>query len=162
MPYGHLSKVSLPVRVEGIALELWVGVGAPAPPVSAVALADALGLAVKVGFPDQPGRLAMKMRGRLDADRGLIEVSEALSGRELHDVVAHELGHWALREFSARQSESAADAVAAALMLPLRYMGADVGLPMDRLLSRHIHCSERLARVRLKSLARVSWWPRAP
>lgn len=141
------------VRIEAGAVELLAAVGDPRPAVSALALADAFGLAVKRGFPGLPPAVAAALRGRLVTHRQTVEVSEDLAGRALHDAVAHELGHWALVELGMPVSVVGADRMAAALMMPVTHIGGDMDAPLDALLERHVYCSLRLIDVRLRSYA---------
>ena len=68
-------------------------------------------------------------------------------------MIAHEVGHWAIAEIGKRQSESAADYIAAAMMMPLMHALDDVGASANALLVRHPFCSLRLIRLRKASLS---------
>jgi len=141
--------------IEASAVELLAAIGNPPPPVSALALADAFGFAVKRGFPGIPTAVADALKSRLLADRWLIEVSPTLAGRLLHEAVAHELGYWVLAQFSLPPSEADADAMAAALMMPLVHSAPDAQAPLEALLDRHRFCTLRLIDRRIQSLAKA-------
>lgn len=136
--------------IEAGASELLASIGNPAPPGSALALADAFGFAVKRGFPGIPDDIADALRARLLQERNLIEVANGLYGREMHEAVAHELGHWALSCFDLPQSEGAAYEMAAALMMP----AFDASATLERLLQQHPFCSLRLIEIRRQALTR--------
>lgn len=139
-------------EIEAGAAELLASIGNPTPPVSALALANALGLAVKRGFPGIPTAVADTLRARLLQERSLIEVSPALTGRALHEAVAHELGYWALWHLGLPQSHTAARVMAAALMMPLAHFSA--GAPIEQHLVRHSLCSLSLIETRCRVLSR--------
>lgn len=138
-------------------MELLAAVGDPRPAVNALALADAFGLEVKRGFPGLPEPVAAALSGRLVAHRQLVEVSEWLTGRALHEAVAHELGHWALVELGMPSSVVAADRMAAALMMPIAHATCDMGAQVGELLARHAYCTLRLIEIRLDSYACLFW-----
>lgn len=140
-------------RIEAGAVELLGAIGNPKPAVSALALADAFGLEVKRGFPGLPLAVAGALRSRLVAHRGLIDVAEHLAGRDLHEAVAHELGHWALREIGLPPSIVAADQMAAAFMMPIGHAGRDSEATPGALLARHAYCTGRLIEIRLAAYA---------
>jgi hypothetical protein len=141
-------------EIEAAASELLATIGNPPTPLSALVIADALGLAVKRGFPGFPDGIASALRSRLLQERNLIEVASGLHGRDMHEAVAHELGHWTLSYFDLPQSEEAADTMAAALMMPAASF--DAAAPLERLMAQHPLCTIRLIEIRRQALARAA------
>lgn len=94
-------------RLEGIAADL-LSSSCTDPPVDALELAAACGLHVLIS-PVHGGALLYD---------GTIYVSPRVSVTQLHERVAHEIGHWALERAREDDSEEAADYLARALLLP--------------------------------------------
>lgn len=92
---------------DDVALAVLEQLGRPTAPIDPIVIAKALGLSVELA--DIPtARL-------LDCT---IEVARGATPRRRAWLVAHELGHWALRQHGREDSERAADRCGEAIMLP--------------------------------------------
>ncbi len=103
----------------------------------------------------------------IDLTSGTIRISMARSPRSKQRLVAHEIGHWALRRAGVEDSEEAADYVALALLLPGCTVARDLAevSSLDALLERHPNVSRRsLARrlVHLRAGSRLYFAASAP
>jgi hypothetical protein len=137
---------------EGVAMGVLRQLHDPDPPISAFALAKALGLRVQ-SAPVSHARLV----------GGIIQLNTRVRKERQHGLVAHELGHWALRNAGEQDSEEAASYVGSALMLPRDAFSADLratGWDLRQLRAKHVHCSAELIARRVVTLrdAVVSIW----
>lgn len=94
---------------------------------------------------------------------GVIYVSSSARSVRQQGLVAHELGHWALRWAKEQDSEQGASYVGAALMLPRRPFLADMRATqwdVRELRAKHHNCSAELIARRIVALtdACVSIW----
>lgn len=131
-------------REEGAAIALLERAGEPDPPISAVAIAKTLGY--RVYASPLPG-------ARLCGTT--IEVCGGYRKERQHFHVAHELAHVALRTAGEEDSESAADYVGAAIMLPRRAFDRDLkesAWDMRELRAKHVNCSAEVIARRIVTM----------
>ena len=125
-------------ELESIALSVHRETGLDDPPV------DAFELAALCGMTLRPAR-----NGRGFASDSVIAYPARSRRVRQHGVIAHELGHWALRWAGEDDSEQGADYLAGALLLPRRCLDTDLKNSWDfsLLRARHVNVSaEMLAR----------------
>lgn len=137
---------------EGVAIGVLRQLHDPDPPISAFALAKALGLRVQS---------APISHARLVGD--VVQINVKVRRERQHGLIAHELGHWALRRAGEPDGEMAASYVGAALMLPRTPFQADLratGWDLRQLRAKHVNCSAELIARRIVTLrdAVVSIW----
>jgi hypothetical protein len=137
---------------EGVALGLSRELGDPDPPISAFGLAALCGLRVVAGT-----------RGSARLVDSYIEVDTTVRPERQHGLVAHELGHWALRRAGEVDTEQAASYVGAALLLPRRQFMRDLSATrwdLRALRAKHVNCSAELIARRIVTVrdAVVSVW----
>lgn len=116
-------------RLEGVAADVLSATGCDDPPVDAFELAACCGLHVELS----------DVRSALLYDE-TIYVSRRARVSRVQLMVAHEIGHWALRRADQPwQVEPDADYIAAALLVPWRSLARDLrgGWDLDRLRLRH-------------------------
>jgi len=122
-------------ELEGIAAYILGETGLDDPPVDAIELAGLLGVEVRWG-----------PRGR-NLCRGMQVVvgAEARVAR-IHGSICHELAHILIDRFGLRQSERAANYLAAALLVPRRALDRELrdGWDLERLRCKHIYASAEL------------------
>jgi hypothetical protein len=107
-----------PRRLEGIARHLHDKTGIEAP-------VDALLLAHRLGLTLRPWA---KSHGALDGNTIFVPTRYGMRDQRKQFRVAHELGHWALREDGADDTcEASADYLAGALLLPREVFMRDLG-----------------------------------
>lgn len=130
---------------EGVATNLLEEAGCEDPPVSAIDLADCCELTVR------PARL---LRARL-VRGNVIEVNALARTTRLHGLVAHEIGHWALRRAGEPSTEDAARYLVGALLLPRRAFDRDLRetqWDLEELRRRHPNASAEVIARRIVQL----------
>lgn len=131
---------------EGIADEILSETGCDEPPVSAFVLAECCELTVQAwgrGY------------GRLEADRKLIKYPIGARPVRQHGLIAHEIGHWALRRGREDNTEDGARFLAGAFLLPRRVVDRDltrVAWEMDALRAKHVNASVEMIARRITQL----------
>lgn len=124
---------------EGIAGEVLAETGCDDPPVDAFELAACCSLEVHPWT---------RVYGQLDGN----VINYPVNARPVrqHGLIAHEVGHWALKRARAKNSESGARYLAGAFMLPRRAFDRDlrtIGWDVGALRAKHINASaEMIAR----------------
>lgn len=132
--------------LEGIAREALESTCASAP-VDAFGLADALGLTVRAW----PGHGAL-----LDYDGASVFLTtRPTRPTRQHGLVAHELGHFLLREHREQDDELAARYLAGALIVPREELDRDLrrlGLSIVALRAKHVNASHEMIARRITQL----------
>lgn len=114
-------------RLEGVSISLLRGIGSPDPPM------DAFQLAAACGF-----RVTIETVPSVRRGDGLIVVPNNVHVVLQHELVAHELGRWALERAGMPCSKDAAEHVGDALMLPGRELLGFPKIPtVTEILARH-------------------------
>lgn len=128
---------------EGVAESLHDEVGGDDPPVSAFAIAAAVGLRLVPSYRDT---------GSLAGD--VIRYPARARAVRQHGIVAHEIGHWALAWAGEDDSEEGASYVAGALLLPRRVFDRDLRQTwrVDELGAKHLHASAQMIATRICQL----------
>jgi Zn-dependent peptidase ImmA (M78 family) len=108
-------------------------------------------------------RVVAGARGSARLIDSCIEVDTTVRIERQHGLVAHELGHWALRRAGELDTEQAASYVGAALLLPRRQFLRDLSTTrwdLRELRAKHVHCSAELMARRIVAVrdAVVSIW----
>lgn len=152
MPIVSSSQPQKAAWEEGVALGLLEEIGDPDPPIDAFQLARWCGLEVR-GAAIHQAQLVGKV----------ILLNERVRPARRHGLVAHELAHWALTRASEPSTETSADYVAGALMLPRRAFDRDLratGWDLRELRAKHVNCSAELIARRICNMrdACVAIW----
>ncbi len=129
---------------EGIAGDILGETGCDDPPVDAFVLAGCCSLKVYPWARDY---------AQLDGN----VIHYPAKGRPVrqHGLIAHEVGHWALKRARARNSEPGARYLAGALMLPRRAFDRDlrtIGWDLAPLRARHVNASAEMIARRITQL----------
>lgn len=132
-----------PATWEGVAAEILSETGCDDPPVDALELADCCGVAV-VEVAGVGGALS----------RDTIFVGRAVRRVRKHGLVAHELGHWALRRGGEDDTEDGARFLAGAFLLPRQPFDRDLRSTWDvrALQAKHVNASAELIVRRIVSM----------